>query len=87
MVKEKEKVEKGREGLGSAGTVAREVCPLLAINTQQTPTVGLGAGEGGASVCVDGGEGAGLQRTARVWGRQDESYPPQLMPWVSGRGF
>lgn len=54
------------------------------MNTQQTPTVGLGAGEqgrggeGGAWM-VDGGEGAGLQQTARVWGRQDESYAPQLM--------
>lgn len=30
-MEEEEKVEKGREeGLGSAGTVAREVCPLRA---------------------------------------------------------
>lgn len=73
VVEEEEKVEKGREeGLGSAGTVAREVCPLLAMNSEHSTDAdhGLGrrrAGEGGGAWMVDGGEGAGLQRTARVW--------------------
>lgn len=87
VVEEEEKVEKGREeGLGSAGTVAREVCPLLAMDSEHSTDAdrGLGrrrAGEGGVRGWWMVGRGPGCSELpAYGWGRQDESYPPQLKP-------
>lgn len=62
---EKEKVEeKGRERLGSAGTVAREVC-----SRRQTPP--CRRRQGGACMALCGGEGG------RLYGGGKRSYPPR----------
>lgn len=74
----------GRRDLGRLGRLHGRCALCVPMNSEHSTDAdrGLGrrgAGEGGGAWMVDGGEGAGLQRTARVWGRQDESYPPQLM--------